>query len=97
MSMFIKERNSLIMYTFHLALCRRCTCAQLIRVSRALRLTESSGERVNYYIITAEEAGLVDVRGPTYRYLCIFCAVPSASDLSRIRPIVTRVGDSATN
>jgi hypothetical protein len=40
MSMFIKERNSLGMYTFHLTLCRRCTRAQLIPVSRALCLTE---------------------------------------------------------
>jgi len=90
MSMFIKERNSLGTYIFHPALCKRYVRVPLIPVSRALPLTEFLV--VSVWTVTTSQ----QKRGPTYRYFCIFCTAPSASYLSRIRPIVTRVGDFAS-
>jgi hypothetical protein len=61
------------MYIFHLALCRWCTRAKLICATSTSSYKVSSGQRVISCSIIAEEAGFVDDRGPTYRYLCIFC------------------------
>ena len=75
----------------------RCTLAMLLPISRALCHKNFCGVRVKACITTAASSSSADVRDLPECCLHMSCTVPSASNLSRILEIVSRVGDSVAN